>query len=40
MPLEEQKRNEFQNLKEKSNPNNFIYKYKTGGRSLGDFSNY
>ena len=30
----------FQNLKEKINPNNLIYKFKTEGISPKDFSNY
>ena len=38
--LVEEKSYEFQNLKEKVNPNNLIYKYKTEGRSPKDFSNY
>ena len=38
--LVEEKSYEFQNLKEKINPNNLIYKYKTEGRSPKDFSNY
>ena len=36
--LVEEKSYEFQNLKEKINPNNLIYKYKTVGRSLKDLS--
>ena len=31
---------EFQNLKEKMNPNNLIYKYKTEAISPKSFSNY
>ena len=38
--LVEEKSYKFQNLKEKSNPSNLIYKYKTKGRSPKDFSNY
>ena len=36
----EEKSYEFRNLKEKINPDNLIYKYKTEGRSLKDFSVY
>ena len=36
--LAEEKSYEFQNLKEKINPNNLIYKYKTVGRSPKDLS--
>ena len=38
--LTEEKSFVFQNLKEKTNPNNLIYRYKTKGRSPKDFSNY
>ena len=38
--LDEEKSYKFQNLKEKINPNNLIYKYKTEGRNPKDFSNY
>ena len=38
--LVEEKSYEFQNLKEKINPSNLIYKYKTKGRSQKNFSNY
>ena len=38
--LVEEKSYEFQNLKEKINPNNLIYKYKTEGRSSKDISDY
>ena len=31
---------EFLDLKEKINSNNLIYKYKTKGRSVKDFSKY
>ena len=36
----EKKSFKFQNLKEKINPNNLIYKFKTEGISPKDFSNY
>ena len=36
----EEKSYEFQNLENKINPNNLIYKYKTEGRNLKDFSGY
>ena len=38
--LVEEKSYEFQNLKEKINPNNLIHKHKTEGRSPKDFSDY
>ena len=38
--LVEKKSFKFQNLKEKINPNNLIYKFKTEGISPKDFSNY
>ena len=38
--LVEEKSFEFQNLKEKFNPNNLIYRYKTEGIISKDFSNY
>ena len=38
--IEEEKSYEFQNLKEKINPNNLIYKYKTVGRSPKDLSDF
>ena len=38
--LVEEKSYEFQNLKEKINPNNLIYKYKTVGRSPKDLSDF
>ena len=38
--LVEEKSYEFQNLKEKINPNNLIYKYKTQGRSPKEFIDY
>ena len=38
--LVEEKSCGFQKLKEKNNPNNLIYKYKTEGRSLKDFGNH
>ena len=38
--LVEEKSYEFRNLKEKTNPNNFIYNYKTRGRTPKDFSDY
>ena len=37
--LVEEKSFEFQNLKEKINPNNLVYKYNTVGKSPKDFSN-
>ena len=38
--LAEEKSFEFQNLKEKINPNNLIYRYKTEVISPKDFSDY
>ena len=38
--LVEKKSFKFQNLKEKINPNNLIYKFKTEGISPKDFSKY
>ena len=38
--LPEEKHYEVQNLKEKINPNNLIYKYKPEWRSPKGFSNY
>ena len=38
--LVEEKYYEFQNLKEKINPNNLIYNYKTEGKISTDFSDY
>ena len=38
--LDEERSYEFQNLKEKSNSNNLIYKYKTQGRGPKDFGNF
>ena len=38
--LVEEKSYEYQNLKQKINPSNLIYKYKTKGKSLKDFSDY
>ena len=38
--LVEEKYYEFQHLKEKINPNNLIYNYKTEGKISTDFSDY
>ena len=38
--LDEERSYEFQNLKEKSNSNNLIYKYKIQGRGPKDFGNF
>ena len=38
--LVQEKHFEFKNLKQKINPNNLIYRYKTEGISPKDFSNY
>ena len=38
--LVEEKYYEFQHLKEKINPNNLIYNYKTEGKISTDFSGY
>ena len=38
--LVEEKSDQFQNLKGKTNFNNLIYNYKTEGESPKDFSNY
>ena len=38
--LVEEKYFEFKKLKQKINPNNLIYRYKTEGISPKDFSNY